>query len=126
VVICLNGVVTEGLSVTVIGMGIVFAVLILLWGVLELMRVFFYKPNTKAKTVSENDQQEQQTFAFIEEREKIEEREREELIAVLTAAVAASLNQSTYNLQIKSLRRVENVTPVWNAVGRREQLETRL
>ena len=48
-----------------------------------------------------------------------------ELIAVLTAAVAASLNTSTYNLQIKSYRRVGNSAPAWNKAGLQETINNR-
>ena len=37
---------------------------------------------------------------------KIDETDEDELIAVLTAAVAASLKTSTYNLRIRSYKRV--------------------
>ena len=50
----------------------------------------------------------------------------EEIIAVLTAAVAALLNTSTYNLNIKSYRKMMNQSPVWNAVSRRENIENKL
>ena len=89
------------------------------------MKKIFDKVEKQEQTTATNSQQEQ-TFDFMEEREKSEEINDEELIAVLTAAVAASLNQSTYNLKVTSFRRVNNVSPIWNTVGRQEQLETRL
>ena len=40
---------TQGASVAVVGIGIVFLILALLWGVLELFKLFFYVlPNRKA------------------------------------------------------------------------------
>jgi len=124
-VIYLSNLFSEGIVVTIIGMGTVFSVLILLWLVLELMKKIFDKVEKQEQTTATNSQQEQ-TFDFMEEREKSEEINDEELIAVLTAAVAASLNQSTYNLKVTSFRRVNNVSPIWNTVGRQEQLETRI
>jgi len=124
-VIYLSNLFSEGIVVTIIGMGTVFSVLILLWLVLELMKKIFDKVEKQEQTTATNSQQEQ-TFDFMEEREKSEEINDEELITVLTAAVAASLNQSTYNLKVTSFRRVNNVSPIWNTVGRQEQLETRL
>lgn len=123
--IYLSNLFSEGIVVTIIGMGTVFSVLILLWLVLELMKKIFDKVEKQEQTTATNSQQEQ-TFDFMEEREKSEEINDEELITVLTAAVAASLNQSTYNLKVTSFRRVNNVSPIWNTVGRQEQLETRL
>ena len=49
----------------------------------------------------------------------------DELIAVITAAVAASLNTSTYNLQIKSYRRIEDKRPAWNRAGLNETIGNR-
>ena len=49
----------------------------------------------------------------------------DELIAVLTAAVAASLNTSTYHLNIKSYRRIENTSPAWNKAGLRDVIDAR-
>ena len=49
-----------------------------------------------------------------------------ELIAVLTAAVAATLNTSAYNLKIKSFRRVGDVIPAWGNAGRVDIINARL
>lgn len=118
----------EGLAVTVIGMIIVFAVLILLWAILEGMRFVFYRPNEKPtasnNAVNSDSQPAQQNN--INNEHDIEDEDEDELIAVLTAAIAASLNQSTYNLKIKSFRRIGQTSPVWNTVSRKEQIENKL
>jgi len=49
-----------------------------------------------------------------------------ELIAVISAAVAASLNTSTYNLNIKSIKRTGGTTPEWNAASRKENIYGRI
>ena len=41
------------------------------------------------------------------------------------AAVAASLNTSTYNLRIKSYRRTDNKMPAWNKAGVTETINNR-
>ena len=102
-----------GGETTVIGLAIVFAVLIILMIVLSLFRVIFYKkPKTPAQA------------APVEE-ETADDTDEEELIAVLTAAVAASLNTSTYNLRIKSYRRTDNKMPAWNKAGVTETINNR-
>ena len=58
--------------------------------------------------------------------EKLQSIHEEELIAVLTAAVAATLNTSAYNLKIKSFRRVDDRTPAWNQAGRVDIMGSRL
>jgi hypothetical protein len=42
----------------------------------------------------------------------------DELIAVITAAVAASLNRSTHNIIVRSVKRVPTVSPAWNRAAR--------
>ncbi len=107
-----------GGQVTFIGMLIVFAVLIILMFVLAAMKyVFAPKPAKTEKTVAVTPQK-----AVIAEETQEDE---EELIAVITAAIAASLNTSTYNLKIKSFRRIENNAPAWNRAGLRETINSR-
>ena len=106
-----------GGQTTVIGLAIVFAVLIILMIVLSLFKVIFYKkPKTQAAPAAQ--------AAPVEE-ETADDTDEEELIAVLTAAVAASLNTSTYNLRIKSYRRTDNKMPAWNKAGVTETINNR-
>ncbi|MEE0943967.1 MAG: OadG family protein [Clostridia bacterium] len=104
----------QGLSVTGVGVAIVFAVLVILMLVMMLMKKIFYKEPAKAKAAA--------PVAAPEPVAKVDEGE---LIAVLTAAIAASLNTSTYNLQIKSYRRIENKKPAWNRAGVTETINSR-
>lgn len=107
----------EGAQTTVVGLATVFAVLILLMLVLYILKLIFYK---EPKTVKETAPV--PTEVKVEEKNIVDEKE---LIAVLTAAVAASLNTSTYNLQIKSYRRVESKNSAWNKAGIRETINNR-
>ncbi len=114
--------VTQGAVVAIIGICTVFTVLAILWGVLELMRIVFYPRSKKAKPAAQapapapapvQAQAQTQAPAAAED--------DGELIAVLTAAIAASLNQSTCNLKIKSYRRVD-AAPIWNRTARLDNL----
>ncbi len=111
-----------GGETTVIGLCIVFSVLIILMIVLYLFRVIFYKD--PKKQAAKNPVPVEPTPAPIAE-ESSADMDEEELIAVLTAAVAASLNTSTYNLQIKSYRRVGSTSPAWNRAGLNETIANR-
>lgn len=109
---------TGGIT-TLVGLSIVFGVLVVLMIVLMLFKLIFYKkPKTQAApaTVSAPE-----TIEAVKE-EAVDE---SELIAVLTAAVAASLNTSTYNLKIKSYRRTDNKMPAWNKAGVTETINNR-
>ena len=112
-----------GLSTTVVGLSIVFAVLIILMLVLKIFEKIFYKPDTdkSEKSVEVKSVQQPINTADVNSDE-----DEEELIAVLTAAVAAALNTSTYNLKIKSYRRLNQNSPAWNKAGVRETIENRL
>lgn len=111
-----------GGETTVIGLGIVFGVLIILMLVLMLMKVVFYHDPAKQKKAKQTAPA-AEVNAVAET--MTEDADDDELIAVLTAAVAASLNTSTYNLQIKSYRRVDNKQPAWNKAGLTETINNR-
>lgn len=110
---------STGGKVTVLGLAIVFSVLIVLMLILMLFKVIFYK-DPKKKTVKVEETASVQTVEVSEP-----QMNEEELIAVITAAIAASLNTSTYNLQIKSYRRIEDKKPAWNKAGLRESINNR-
>lgn len=113
---------SEGLQVTVVGLAIVFSVLIILMLVLMAMKAIFYKPNKTEKALQpESEIKTANTSAQAKENDMDES----ELIAVLTAAIAASLNTSTYNLNIKSYRRVGNSSPSWNKAGLTDVINSR-
>ena len=91
----------EVLSVTALGILIVFAALIVLMLVLNLMKLFAPSESTKNEVV----QKPAPEVPAVKCEDKNED--EDELIAVLTAAIAASLKTSTYNLKIRSYRRVK-------------------
>lgn len=109
--------------VTGLGLLIVFAVLIILMLVLCLFKVIFYKdPNKNAKPEITPVAEEKAETVPVQ----AQTADDEELIAVLTAAVAASLNTSTYNLRIKSYRRINNNVPAWNKAGVNETISNKI
>lgn len=113
------------LVITVLGLGTTFAVLLILWGCIEIMNriVRAFTGSKEASPAAAPQPEPTVTPAPVQT--AVQEEDEEELIAVLTAAVAASLNTSTYNLRIKSFRRTNAVSPAWNNAGRNELLEGR-
>ena len=89
------------LSVTLLGILIVFSALIILMLVLYLMKLFAPSEDGKKIEKAKETQAPKKT-----EKPAVKDTDDEELIAVLTAAVAASLQTSAYNLRIKSYKRV--------------------
>ncbi|MBE7010705.1 MAG: hypothetical protein E7418_04355 [Ruminococcaceae bacterium] len=109
----------QGGVVAVIGICTVFVVLAILWGTLELMRVFFTKAEKKAK---EPTPVAAPAATPVPAAPVPVASEEEELIAVLTAAVAACLGQPASRFNIKNYRRVDGGAPVWNRTARRDNL----
>lgn len=109
----------QAVLIFILGMGTVFAVLILLWAILKLMKVVFYREPQTAPA--------QETAAPAEQAAPAAApADDDALIAVLMAAIACSLNTSTYRLKIRSYRKLGGPESVWNSVSRKENIENQL
>ncbi|MGM0379741.1 MAG: OadG family protein [Bacillota bacterium] len=119
------------LETTVMGVVITFAALIIIWGLLIVLN----------KVVTKIEQSEEDKKKIIKDKEKnvsekkqiqeveIEdenENDDEELIAVITAAVASHMGKSTSTIVVKNIVRVNDDTPTWGKVGRINQLKSNL
>ena len=110
----------QALIIACIGYLLCFVVLGVIWAVLAVMKNFFV---TKEKTPEKAEPVVQKPSEPVKESVKSDDGE---LIAVLTAAVAASLNTSTYNLKIKSFRQLPNGVTRWGTAGVNENLANKL
>ncbi|HHX62105.1 MAG TPA: OadG family protein [Epulopiscium sp.] len=108
--------IAEGLVTLVVGMSVVFLALLILVVILELSGKFFdslkKKDNNKELSTPVVD-------PAIEAPTTATEIDDLELIAVITATIAASMGTSTDGFQVRSLRKTNNV---WSMTGRVEQL----
>lgn len=104
-------VIFEGISTAVIGLVVVFSVLILIMLVIYAMAFFSKKKNVVTKT--ENIPQ--------TEDDSVEESnlDKDELIAVITAAVAACMGKNAASVNIRSYKKVSSA---WNDAAKREIL----
>ena len=103
-------------QMTLIGMGLIFAVLSLLWAVLGLFRFFFAKPVAKKP---ESAPAPVSAPEPVVEPEPVAESNDDELIAVITAAVAAYISENEPDayqggFRVVSFRRT-NGGKAWNA-----------
>lgn len=105
------------LQVTGLGIGIVFSGLAVLYFAIVLMEKTAGRP-TKAKVALE-----QKPVTIVEEEESMDSAE---LVAIITAAIASSLNTSTHNIIVRNIVRSEDVTPAWAKMGRMEQINNML
>ena len=50
----------------------------------------------------------------------------EELVAVISAAIAASLGRKSHQISIKSIRRINNSSTAWSSAARQEQIHNNI
>jgi sodium pump decarboxylase gamma subunit len=112
------------LIVTLFGMGIVFIVLVLLQYVLEGMRVIFYKDKDEQGKAVKLVEVKAPAAVAVQPVEAPAYEEDEELIAVITAAIASSLGGRS-SIVVRNIRRVDDMTPAWAKTGRNEQMASR-
>lgn len=107
---------------TVMGIGITFVVLILLWGCISFMTKFTYRPNKgdeALKSITED------AAPPLEEVETIEEHTVDEsVIAVISAAIAAYEGGSS-TLVVRKIRRISGERTAWGDAGRIDCIESR-
>lgn len=110
---------TNGLGLTLLGMGVVFMLLTIISVVLDVLRIVVSALEHRSSTVSVNEGRNRNFNARVTPREK------EAFVAVITAAVAAFAGTRSDGLIIKSIRpRIEN-NPLWSSVGRQLQMKPR-
>ncbi len=111
----IKDIVIEGLSYTLMGMIIVFAMLIIIMFVIKAMALFSgeEKPEEDVSVQPAVNHTPNMPVASNDA----------ELVAVITAAIAAAMGKSASGLVIRSYKKVSD--GAWNKAGRREVLENR-
>lgn len=109
--------INESLVITVFSMLLVFAALIVISYSIDILKVIFHGKDSKKKVAEV-----QQPASVVVEPTRAEaEDDDEELVAVITAALAASLSRPASEIVVRNIVRVSQNTPVWARVGRQEQ-----
>lgn len=98
----------QGIAYTIMGMCVVFFILIIIMFVIKAMALFSGTEEKKVEAPSEAPPTQAETDDF-------------ELIAVITAAVAASLNTSSACVRVKSYKKIG----AWSNAAKREVMENR-
>ena len=109
--------------VAILGMAITFVALVILWGLIIIMGKMLNTTGPKKEAVKVQKAPVETKPQATEEDSSVDD---EELIAVITAAVAASMNTSTHNIVVRDIVRVVDETPAWGRAGRTDQMNTRL
>lgn len=112
---------SEGLIVTLLGMGVTFTALIALSFLLDLLRIIFYR-EPKKETVQVVEEKPVESTVEETAEEGVDD---EELVAVITAAIASSLQTTTHNIIVRNITRVQDVTPAWGKSGRIDVINSR-
>ncbi len=109
----------EGAVYTIMGIIIVFAMLVVIMLVIKAMQ-FFSGGEEPERKETPAPLPEESAPVVIESRPNDNS---EELIAVITAAVAVAMGKNSSRLIIKSYKKLSGSE--WNKIGRREALENR-
>lgn len=108
--------------VTILGIGITFLVLIFLQYCIVLMSAMLNRGKGKAAVAVK------ESNVTLERPVPVDlqpESEDEELIAVLTAAVAACMGRSADTFVVRNVLRIQDGTPNWAKAGLLEQMNLR-
>ncbi|HAS73701.1 MAG TPA: hypothetical protein DCS67_06115 [Clostridiales bacterium UBA8960] len=116
--------------VIILGMAITFTALVLIWFLTSLMSKMIQKIESKNTVAKVKPQPAQSPTSAANTAPTVAQvstdEDESELIAVITAAVAASLNTSMHNIRVSNIRRVSDSTPVWGKSGRSEVMNARV
>ena len=117
----------SGSKVMVLGIAAVFLALTIIVLVINILNKAVNKEAATEKkdkdiNVEDNKLDEKQSTVTIDN----EVTDDSELIAVITAAVAASLNRSTHNIIVRRVERIRGNRSQWNKAGRYEHLSSKL
>ena len=111
------------LQVTALGMGVTFCVLILLWALIGIMAKLLNKPvekkNPLAPAVTNVASPAPVATPVVSSETD------EELVAVITAAIAASLQRPLQDIIVRNIMRTPQRSLAWANVAKQEQLDSR-
>lgn len=114
----------DSLIISLFSIIVIFIVLVVISIFISLLKNFDRKVEDPMKASEENINNIKEKS--IKEKEAVQNIVDEELIAVISAAVAASLGVSLLQINIKNIKRVNNNSSVWAIAGKQEQLYSKL
>jgi sodium pump decarboxylase gamma subunit len=111
------------LTLTIVGMGVVFAALVILAFTISLLSkaVNLNKNTEKPANVASNTVNADTISNEISTNNEVSANNEndEQLVAVITAAIMASMKHNPdFKIRIKSFRRIPDSSPAWNTAGK--------
>jgi glutaconyl-CoA/methylmalonyl-CoA decarboxylase subunit delta len=117
------------LQVTFLGVAIVFLALAMLFIIIKILDTTIHKAESGAarkKELKAAAEAKTRAAAQPETAETLpvqDEGDEGELVAVIAAAIAASLHTSTHNIIVRNIVRTPDNAPAWNRLGRMQQID---
>lgn len=112
--------------VILLGMGITFVALCLIWALTVVMSKLIQRLEQKSVPKSiKSEPIAAPTQMAVQTTQMDEEADDEALIAVITAAIAATLGTTMHNIHVSNIRRVTDQTPTWGQAGRKDVMGSR-
>lgn len=109
--------------VILLGMSITFVALVLIWGLTATMsRIIKIIEKGTSKPVVPVKAEPVMTEVTLP---AAQEEDDTELVAIITAAIAASMNTSIHNIVVTNITRVHDHTPAWGRAGRSDVMASR-
>lgn len=97
--------VSEALKTSVLGIATVFAVLAIIWGILELFKVFVYDIPNKNKGAKTEVKEEKPAPAPVSAPAPVLVSSDEEIVAAITAAISVMMDRPTTSFRVVSFRK---------------------
>ena len=115
----------DSLIVTLFSIVMVFLVLIVISIFISMLKNL--NKSEKPKNIKDNKDIKESNIedkAVVKvESNKIDD---EEIVAVISAAIAASLGKKSHQISIKSIRRINNSSTAWSSAARQEQIHNKV
>ncbi|MFA5524325.1 MAG: OadG family protein [Tissierellales bacterium] len=112
--------INESLVITAFSMLLVFAALIGLSFTIDGFRVLAHSLEKKNKNKSEPVASVNESVANPVVQDITSQEDDLELVAVITASIAAMLSRSANSIVVRNIVRVPQTTPVWGSISRQE------
>jgi sodium pump decarboxylase gamma subunit len=120
----------RALMVALVGMVVVFIVLILIILCIRLYSGIIGRGGKRRETMENNEATEPQQSIFLSDNSNdvsdAAAVDNTEIIAVISAAIMACMQDSGTGLRVRSIRRIGHTTPIWNVAGRNEQILSKI
>lgn len=116
----------DSLVVTFFSITMVFFVLIIISIFIAMLKNIGRKAAEPAK-VKTKDKSTVEKIGTLDEKAEIKKGTiDQELVAVISAAIAASLDIGVEQVNVKSIKRLNDSSPIWSTAGRQDQMENRV